>query len=70
MTLASTPRLDPDLVSFQGDFWFRPNSFTAGISMDAKSRVAKVGLWPIATLQCSSTIFFYQVCYHIQSLFF
>ena len=28
-----------------------------------------LGLYPIATLQCSSTTL-YQVCYHIQYLFF
>jgi len=34
--------LDPDLVTFQGDFWFRPSfNFTKVISMDSKSRVAK-----------------------------
>lgn len=33
--------LDPDLVTFQGDYWFRPNNFTKLLSMDARSRVAK-----------------------------
>jgi hypothetical protein len=33
--------LDPDLITFKGEFWFRPNNYTAAISMDAKSRVAK-----------------------------
>ena len=32
---------DPDLVTFQGDFWFRPNNFTRMVSMDSRSRVAK-----------------------------
>ncbi|GMH79320.1 hypothetical protein TL16_g12807 [Triparma laevis f. inornata] len=33
--------LDPDLVTLDGDFWFRPNNFTKWISMDSRSRVAK-----------------------------
>jgi hypothetical protein len=35
--------LDPDLVTFQGDYWFRPTgqNWTKIISMDSKSRVAK-----------------------------
>ena len=34
---------DPDLVTFQGDYWFRPElaNWTKFFSMDAKSRVAK-----------------------------
>ena len=34
---------DPDLVTFQGDFWFRPSlhNLTKWLSMDSKSRVAK-----------------------------
>ena len=33
--------LDPDLVTLQGDFWFRPNNATRLLSMDGRSRVAK-----------------------------
>eukprot|EP01047_Picozoa_sp_COSAG01_P045304 COSAG01_NODE_4162_length_5279_cov_33.245560_2_plen_325_part_00 len=33
--------LDPDLITFEGDFWFAPNPISAFASMDAKARVAK-----------------------------
>ena len=33
--------IDPDAVSFRGDFWFAPNNFTQFASMDGRSRVAK-----------------------------
>ena len=33
--------VDPDAVSFRGDFWFAPNNLTRFASMDGRSRVAK-----------------------------
>lgn len=33
--------LDPDTVAFRGHYWFRPDNWTASISMDSRSRAAK-----------------------------